>query len=128
MSERYIPQVREAAIPEDGGWAEVSGEDVLILSIPEWKTLVGTKIDSFQYVWMYDRLEDAYLLCIKINDQVERAIAFAKEHAGLLLTNKHAYQPFSILVTPESLEQSNEQTPYLYLPKIALKRHPKAGW
>lgn len=128
MPERYIPKVYEAVIPEDGGWAELENDVVLILSIPDWKDLVRIKLDSFQYVWMYDRFEDAYLLCIKMNHQIERAIAFAKEHAGLLLTHQHAYQPFSILITPESLEQSNEKTPYLYLPKIELKRHPKAGW
>lgn len=128
MSERYIPKVTEASIPEDGGWAEVENEDVLVLSIPEWKEIADLSIKSFQYVWMYDRQENAYILCMKLNEKVEKAIAFAKEHAGLLLTHQNAYQPFSILITPEALDQSNEQTPYLYLPKIELKRHPKAGW
>lgn len=128
MSERYIPKVTEAAIPEDGGWAELENEDVLVLSIPDWEEIVGVSIEALQYVWMYDRLEDAYLLCFKINNKIEKAIAFAKEHAGLLLTHQHAYQPFSILITSDSLENSNEKTPYFYLPKVELKRHPKAGW
>lgn len=127
MSERYIPKVREASIPEDGTWAEIENKQILILSIPEWKELVKISIKTFQYVWMYDRLEDAYLLCIKIDNQIEKAIAFAKEHAGLLLAQKYAFQPFPILITSGPLEKFTE-TPYLYLPKIELKRHPKAGW
>lgn len=128
MSERYIPKVREAAIPEDGTWAEVGNKQMLILSIPEWKELVDLSVESFQYVWMYDRLEDAYLLCIKVNDRIEKAIAFAKDHAGLLLTKEYAYQAFPLLITIEPLDQFTEKTAYLYLPNIALKRHPKAGW
>lgn len=129
MAERYIPKVTEAAIPVDGGWTEIENEDVLVLSIPDWKEIVGTPITkSFRYVWMYDRSEDAYLLCFQINDEIERAIAFAREHAGKLLTNKRAYQPFSILITSESLEHAHSRTPFLFLPRIRLKRHPKAGW
>ncbi len=128
MSERYIPKVTEAAIPEDGGWAELENEDVLILSIPDWDEIGGVTMESFQYVWLYDRLEDAYLLCFKINGELEKAIAFAKDHAGLLLTHQNAYQPFSILITSDALGTLNEQTPYFYLPKVELKRHPKAGW
>lgn len=127
MSKRYIPRVTEAAVPEDGGWAELENEDVLVLSIPDWD-LVGTPTESFQYAWLYDRVSDAYLLCFKINDETEKAIAFAKEHAGLLLTQKQAYSPFSIAITSHSLEQLDEQVGYLYLPNIELKRHPKAGW
>jgi len=130
MSKRYIPKVTEAVVPEDGGWAELKNEDVLVLSIPEWDQdeLVGTPTKSIQYVWLYDRVGDAYLLCFKINDEMEKAIAFGKEHAGMLLTHQQAYQPFSIVITSSSLEELKEDTSYLYLPKIELKRHPKAGW
>jgi hypothetical protein len=128
MPERYIPKVREAAIPEDGTWAELAQKNMLILSIPEWGELVELSVEHFQYVWMYDRLEDAYLLCIKLNDKIEKAIAFAKEHAGLLLAKEQADKPFPILIVTESLEQFADKTPYLYLPQIELKRHPKAGW
>lgn len=128
MSKRYIPKVTEAAVPEDGGWAELENEDVLVLSIPDWDTIIRLTVTSFQYVWLYDRVGDAYLLCLKINNEMEKAIAFAKEHAGLLLTHQQSYQPFSIIITSSALEELGEETPYFYLPKIELKRHPKAGW
>lgn len=128
MSQRYIPQIREASIPEDGGWAELENHPVLLLSIPEWTDIVNQSAEGYQYVWMYDRAEDAYLFCFRLNNQMERAIAFPKEHAGLLLQDERSYQPFSILVTAESLAEVHDESPLLLLQQVELKRHPKAGW
>jgi hypothetical protein len=128
MTERYIPQVREAAIPEDGCWAELQNTPVLLLSIPEWKDLLNQLITGYQFVWMYDREEDAYLFCFRLNNQIEKAIAFAKEHAGLLLKDERASGLFSILITSDALDQTTAQSPYLLLTEVELKRHPQAGW
>lgn len=128
MSKRYIPQIREASIPEDGRWAELDNNPVLLLSIPEWNDVVNKPSEGHQYVWMYDRAEDAYLFCFRLSNQVERAIAFPREHAGMLLTDERAYQTFSILITSESLENIHARSPLLLLRNVQLKRHPKAGW
>jgi hypothetical protein len=126
--EKYIPRVREAAIPEDGGWAQLSSEQVLILSVPEWGHLVDRSAKGYRYVWMYDREEDAYIFCFRLEDGTEHALAFAKEHGGLLLADERARQSFSILVTARPLEEVDEKTAMLLLQDITLKRHPKAGW
>jgi hypothetical protein len=128
MNERYIPQIREAAIPEDGGWVKLQNESVLLLSIPEWEDWLSQSTTSYPFVWMYDRAEDAYLFCFRLNDQTEKAIAFAKEHAGLLLKEEQANGPFSILITSDALAQTTAQSPYLLLTEVMLKRHPQAGW
>lgn len=128
MKERYVPQVREAAIPEDGAWAELSNENVLILSIPEWKEILRHSTKGYRYVWMYDRQGDAYIFCFRLQAGAEKAVAFAKEHGGLLLQDGRAYDSFSILVTSEPLDQAEEDTPMLLLQNVSLKRHPKAGW
>lgn len=126
--EKYVPRVREAAIPEDGGWAELSGEQVLILSVPEWEELVGRPTEGYRYVWMYDRQADAYLFCFRLEDGTERALAFAKDHGGLLLQDERVKETFSLLVTARSLAEVDEATSMLLLRGITLKRHPKAGW
>ncbi|MDR6225743.1 hypothetical protein [Desmospora profundinema] len=126
--EKYVPHVREAAIPEDGGWAELSGEQVLILSVPEWEELVDRSAEGYRYVWMYDRKADAYIFCFRLEDGTERALAFAKDHGGLLLADERARGSFSLLVTARPLEDVKDETPMLLLQGITLKRHPKAGW
>ncbi|OYD06896.1 hypothetical protein [Paludifilum halophilum] len=128
MTDRYIPRVREASIPEDGGWAELSQENVLILSIPDWRDIADRSAKGYRYVWMYDRQGDAYIFSFRLEDGTERAVAFARDHGGLLLRDERAYKAFSILVTPEPLHEMKEDTPMLLLEEISLKRHPKAGW
>ncbi|MBA4493864.1 hypothetical protein ACFO25_14840 [Paenactinomyces guangxiensis] len=128
MSERYIPQITEASIPEDGAWAELENTPVLILSIPEWKEMIEQPTEGHQYVWMYDRAEDAYLFCFRLSSRLERAVAFPRDHAGLLLQDEKAHRPFSILITGESLEETKKDTPLLLLRHVQLKRHPQAGW
>ncbi|MFC4077585.1 hypothetical protein [Salinithrix halophila] len=128
MAERYVPQVREAAIPEDGGWAELSRENVLILHVPEWEEIVRKSTEGYRYVWMYDRRADAYLFCFRLSDGTERAVAFAKDHGGLLLQDDRAREEFSILVTTQPLGEAEEDTPMLLLRGISLKQHPRAGW
>lgn len=128
MSERYVPQVTAASIPEDGGWAKLSGENVLILSIPGWGDVVGKSPEGYRYAWMYDREGDAYIFCFRLVNGTERAIAFAKDHGGLLLQDGRAYETFSILITDRELSGVKEETPMLLLRNIRLKRHPLAGW
>ncbi|MFC7439861.1 hypothetical protein [Laceyella putida] len=127
MSTRYIPQVRQAVIPEDGGWAELTDGAVLILSIPEWTESEQSLTEEMQSVWLYDRGNDAYLYCFKLANGQEYAIAFAKEHAGMLLDDERAKRPFALLITAQPL-LSEGYAPYLLIPDVELKRHPKAGW
>lgn len=130
MSARYIPQVREAAIPEDGGWTElrVDGTDTLVLSIPEWSQNVKQSVEGYEYVWMYDRSNDAYLFCFRLKEKQEYAIAFPREHAGILLKDKRAYEPFNLLITSQPLSDSDSLSPCFLFRNVELKRHPQAGW
>ncbi|KPC72533.1 MULTISPECIES: hypothetical protein [Laceyella] len=127
MSTRYIPQIRQAVIPEDGGWAELSNGAVLILSIPEWTESNQALTREMQSVWLYDRANDAYLYCFKLADGQEYAIAFAKEHAGVLLADERTKEPFAMLITAQPLA-AEEYSPYLLISDVVLKKHPKAGW
>ncbi|SFS31170.1 hypothetical protein [Marininema halotolerans] len=126
--ERYVPQVTSAAIPEDGGWAELSKENVLILSIPEWEDLMEQSAVGYKKVWMYDRKADAYIFCFRLPDGTERAVAFAKDHGGLLLRDQRAFKPFSILLTAQPIGEGDDSTSMLLLSDVSLKRHPHAGW
>ncbi|SDW75851.1 hypothetical protein SAMN05444487_10624 [Marininema mesophilum] len=126
--ERYVPQVTTAAIPEDGGWAELSEDNLLILYIPEWEDIMARGAIGYQQVWMYDREADAYIFCFRLQDGIERAIAFAKDHGGLLLRDERAYGPFSILLTSEPIGEAEESSSMLLLSEVSLKRHPRAGW
>ena len=55
-------------------------------------------------------------------------MAFPKDHAGLLLQDGRAYEPFSILITSRPLAEADDDSPSLLLRKVRLKRHPEAGW
>lgn len=127
-SERYIPQVREAAIPEEGHWAELEQKPVLVLSIPEWDQDVKQSLEDSASAWMYDRANNAYLFCFRLRDGREYAIAFPREHAGVLLTDSRAKGTFSLLVTAKPLQGGDTLMPYFLFPDLALKRHPQAGW
>ena len=76
MSERYVPKIKEAAIPEDGGWIEGETNPILLLYIPTWNVLETNPDEVSAYVWMYDREQDAYLFCFQLKDGSEKAIAF----------------------------------------------------
>lgn len=128
MSKSFIPKVKEASVPEDGVWGEINEEPVLILSIPEWEEIVSASVEGFRSVWLYDRIQEGYLFCFQLNNQLEKAIAFPKEHAGLLLKDPRADRLFSMLITAQSLEEANGSSPYLWLKEIQFKRHPQAGW
>lgn len=128
MSERYRPQIQSASIPENGAWANMEDQVFLILSLPEWDDVVTQNEEGFQYVWMYDRNQDAYIFCFRLDNGAERAIAFPKDHAGVLLQDEKASQEFSMMITAKDLNEANEEDSFLILPKIRLVRHPKAGW
>ncbi|MCS1352170.1 hypothetical protein [Mechercharimyces sp. CAU 1602] len=129
MTKRYVPQVNEAYVPEDGAWAELSEENVLILSMPEWKEELDWNADGYEFAWLYDHGADAYLFCFRLPDKTEWAIVFPKDHAGQLLRDGRAYESFCLLLLAgeiKDLEQN--QTRMMLLRDISLKRHPQAGW
>lgn len=130
MNKRYIPQVREAAIPEDGGWTKLQAEEapVLVLSVPEWSDELNQSVEGFEYTWMYDRANNAYLFCFRLDQRKEYAIAFAKEHAGILLTDDRAHGKFSLLITAHLLQGAHDLKPCFLFQDVSLKRHPQAGW
>lgn len=129
MNPRYIPQIREAVIPEDGGWAELGEADrpVLVLSVPEWADELKQSEEGFEYVWLYDRSNDAYLFCFRLDKNREYSIAFAREHAGLLLKDKRSCEAFHLLVTARPLTEQDLNPCFLFR-NVELKRHPQAGW
>lgn len=125
--ERYIPQIQQVVIPDEGKWAKLKGKNVLILSISELKGLIPQSREEPKTVWMYDRKNDAYLLCFCLRDNKDYAIAFPREHAGVFLMDTRAHKTFSILVTERPLIEKNLM-PSILFQDLTLKRHPKAGW
>jgi hypothetical protein len=95
----------------------------MALFLPECIEMEKQPSKGFQYVWMYDRVENAYLFCFKLANQFEKAIVFPHDHAGLLLKDERALTPFSIV-----LSTTEDSRAYLHLDNISFKRHPKAGW
>jgi hypothetical protein len=128
MSERYVPKIQEAAIPEDGGWVEGETSPILLLSIPSWEELETNPDDVTAYVWMYDREQDAYLFCFQLKDGSEKAIAFISDHAGLLLKDEHAKGSFSMMIMNKPLQEVSSSESVLLIEKVELVRHPAAGW
>ncbi|PTX60832.1 hypothetical protein C8P63_108142 [Melghirimyces profundicolus] len=128
MAERYVPRVKEAAIPEDGSWAKLAGKEVLMLQVPDWEDVVRRSSAGARRVWLYDRREDAYIFCFRLKDGTERAVAFAKDHGGRLLTDERAYGFFSILIASGDLGKLGSDTPMLLFQDLYLKRHPQADW
>lgn len=125
--ERYIPHIHEAVVPDEGQWAELEGKNVLILSILEWEGTIQQSREEQKTVWMYDRGNDAYLFCFRLQDGKDYAIAFPREHAGVFLTDSRAHNPFSLLVTAKSLQEKTLR-PCILFQDLSLMRHPKAGW
>jgi hypothetical protein len=128
MSQRYVPKIQEAAIPEDGGWVEGETSPILLLSIPTWKELKTNPDEIHAYVWMYDRGQDAYLFCYQLKDGTEKAIAFISDHAGLLLKDEHAKGTFSMMIMNKGLQEVNSSESVLLIENVNLVRHPSAGW
>ncbi|MXQ54015.1 hypothetical protein [Shimazuella alba] len=128
MSERYVPKIQEAAIPEDGGWVEGETSPILLLSIPAWEELETNPDYVNAYVWMYDREQDAYLFCFQLKDESEKAIAFISDHAGLLLQDEHAKDSFSMMIMNKPLQEVSSSQSVLLIENVKLVRHPAAGW
>ncbi|WP_096152892.1 hypothetical protein [Bacillus sp. FJAT-45066] len=118
----------DAHIPEDGGWTEENGKSILLLSIPSSKSYINKTVHKFSYKWVYDREEKAYVLIIEANNTNPFAIIFHEKHAGELLLDADAYGEFILYVTSELIEEIDENTSYLILPKIKLTRNVLAGW
>lgn len=129
MSGSYHPKITEGIHPTDGGWtSDVGGHSILLLSLPEFTGFVGCSFDSFDYMWLYDRDLKAYIFCFRLSDGAENAVLFQREHAGILLTDTSAYEPFHMAVTNHALDEVNDETDLFFLPNIQLQRSPVAGW
>jgi len=128
MSERYVPKIQEAAIPEDGGWVEGETSPILLLSIPDWDELETNPENVNAYTWMYDREQNAYLFCFQLKDGSERAIAFLSDHAGLLLQDEHSKGDFSLMIMNRVLQEVSSSQSVLLIENVKLIRHPVAGW
>jgi hypothetical protein len=125
---RYIPRINQASVPEEGKWALLETEPVLMLSVPEWGSEIHQSAEGIHHTWMYDRLNDAYLFCFRLPPRKEFAVAFPREHAGRLLRDERADHLFSLLITAKSLEGTADLRPCWLFRRIRLKRHPQAGW
>ncbi|MGD6781504.1 hypothetical protein ACQCT3_09620 [Sutcliffiella horikoshii] len=124
----YSPNLSEAHIPYDGGWTEENGTPVLLLSVPTIPIEMTTNIHKFSYTWLFEKEMNAYVLCIRLNNQEEFGLVFSQKEAGVLLLDADAYGEFTVVVTKEQLENLKEDTPYLSFPKISLTRSLLAGW
>jgi hypothetical protein len=125
----YIPQVSTGYYPEDAGWASrPDGENLLLLSIPDFNFLLTVQVNSYDYAWLYDQELDAYIFCFKINNKTEHAIIFRKDHAGILLQEEFALKPFTLVITHKDLEALTENDPVFTLNDIEMKRSEIAGW
>ncbi|MGD6774094.1 hypothetical protein [Sutcliffiella horikoshii] len=124
----YSPNFSEAHIPYDGGWTEENGTPVLLLSVPTIPIEMTTNIHKFSYTWLFEKEMNAYVLCIRLNNQEEFGLVFSQKEAGVLLLDADAYGEFTVVVTKEQLENLKEDTPYLSFPKISLTRSLLAGW
>jgi hypothetical protein len=131
MIEKYIPNVQDGLYPNDGGWIEEEqAKPSLVLSVPEFQHFINVPIPKFDYAWLYNQELNAYIFCFRIQglQQIEKAIIFHEEHAGLLIKDENANKPFDLFITSEQLEEMDEDTTYLHFPNIAITRHPAASW
>lgn len=127
MSKEYNPTITEGYYPEDAGWSLDESSPILLLYLPELSKILGQKFHSFDFAWLYNESLNAYIFCFKINNQ-EYAIIFERDHAGMLLLESEAEDSFAIAITDIPFEEINENTNYLLLPNIHLKRHIKENW
>jgi hypothetical protein len=128
MKEQYEPSISEGYAPEDAGWTSSGQEPILLLSVPELEQIIGKSYRSFSYAWLYDKANDAYILCFQIDKNEEYAIFFAGTHAGQLLMEKEAYESFTIAITNLPFEGLTDESKYFMLHQIELERHPLASW
>ncbi|MGD6872929.1 hypothetical protein ACQCU1_12200 [Sutcliffiella horikoshii] len=124
----YSPKLSEAHIPYDGGWTEENGTPVLLLSVPTIPFKMNTNIHKFSYTWLFEKEMNAYVLCIRLNNQEEFGLIFSQKEAGVLLLDADAYGEFTVVITTEHLENLKDDTPFLSFPKISLTRSLLAGW
>jgi hypothetical protein len=124
----YLPTIDEGFYPHDAGWTvDEQQESILLLSIPELGQCVHKVVTEFDYAWLFDSTINAYIFCFRIESR-EYAVIFQFQHAGKLLLEREAYEPFSIAITATQFSTMTEYTPYLLLQPIALNRQPVAGW
>lgn len=123
----YTPSVSEGVYPEDAGWAHEGETEILLLSVPLPDEVFHVQNDTFDYAWLYNQSLDSYIFCFKLPSRQEFGILFQREHAGMLLMEEEAYGEFTIVVTNQSFEEIKENTPFLTLSNISLKR-TIAGW
>src|SRR5699024_2290845 len=100
----------EGVHPVDGGWTSSKGQAVLLLSIPEFEEIISSSFDTFDYAWLYHSKLEAYILCFQLSSDIEKAILFGRKHAGRLLMDAEAYEPFNIAITSHSLQEMDEKT------------------
>ncbi|WP_404429013.1 hypothetical protein [Sutcliffiella horikoshii] len=124
----YSPNLSEAHIPYDGGWTDENGTPVLLLSVPTFPIEMTTIIHKFSYTWLFEKEMNAYVLCIRLNNQEEFGLVFGQKEAGVLLLDADAYGEFTVVVTKEQMENLKDDTQYLSFPKISLTRSLLAGW
>lgn len=125
----YQPQVSTGYYPEDAGWASrPTGENILLLCIPDFSYLITVQVKNYNYAWLYNQELDAYIFCFKINNQQEHAVIFKKDHAGVLLQEKFAFSPFTVAITHKDFETLREKDPVFMLNDIEISRSESAGW
>ncbi|MGY3715321.1 hypothetical protein ACWE42_07330 [Sutcliffiella cohnii] len=119
---------KEGFVPEDGGWTQLEGEKVLLLSVPTIQKYIEVPINNFSYKWLYNRELTSYILDLTFNDEHNIPLIFPQTHAGQLLLDADAYGEFAIAIITIPLENMEDDTPFLFFPKINLKRSIHAGW
>jgi hypothetical protein len=125
----YIPKVSTGHYPDDAGWASrPDGENILVLCIPQFNYLITVQVEKYSYAWLYDQELEAYIFCFNINNKIEEAVIFKKDHAGVLLQEKFAANPFTIIITHKDFETLHEKDLVFTLEGIEMKRSEIAGW
>ncbi|AST92924.1 MULTISPECIES: hypothetical protein [Sutcliffiella] len=119
---------KEGFVPEDGGWTQSKGDKVLLLSVPTLQKYIEVSVKKFSYKWLYNRELTSYILDLTFNDEHNIPLIFPQTHAGQLLLDADAYEEFSIAIIASPLEKMEDDTAYLYFPKINLKRSIHAKW
>lgn len=119
MTTPYRPKIKTATLPEEGSWIQIESEWALALSVPELEEIMGLSTQGYRYVWMYDRVEKAYLFCFQLSDHIDRAIVFPHDHAGRFLEDERAKEEIGMILTASEIGQG----PYLFFKGIRFKKH-----
>jgi hypothetical protein len=128
MSISYKPSVTEGYYPNEAGWSEDDGKEILLLSVPQLDEVIGININQYDYAWLFNPDTNAYIFCFQLNKEGEYAVVFQFEHAGKLLLVKEAYNSFSIAITSKRFDEITEETQYVFFSNVAINRQPMAGW